>query len=140
VTSRIDLVRRGYDAFNRGDVESALEGLHPEIEWNTYIVPGPGGALYKGHDGVRELWADAQRIFGEFRNVPEEVFEAGDYVIAYVSVEGVGARSGAAVQARIAHLFAFRDDLIATVQSFDDRDACRAAAGLARDQSRSQPK
>ena len=124
------MVRRGYEAFNRGDVEGALEFLHPEIEWHTYIVPGPGGGLYRGHEGVRELWADAQRIFGDFRNVPEEVFEAGEYVIAYVSVEGVGARSGAAVQARIAHLYAFRDGLVAAVRSFDDRDEARRAAGL----------
>jgi len=130
LTDRIDMVRRGYEAFNRGDVEGALEFLHPEIEWHTYIVPGPGGGLYRGHEGVRELWADAQRIFGDFRNVPEEVFEAGEYVIAYVSVEGVGARSGAAVQARIAHLYAFRDGLVAAVRSFDDHDEARRAAGL----------
>jgi uncharacterized protein len=130
VTDRLDLVRRGYEAFNRGDVEAALEFLHPEIEWHTYIVPGPGGGLYRGHDGVRELWADAKRIFGDFRNVPEEVIEVGEHVIAHVSVEGVGARSGAAVQARIAHLYSFRDDLVARVQSFDDHAEARRAAGL----------
>jgi uncharacterized protein len=129
-SERIGIVHRGYEAFNRGDVDAAIEFLHPEIEWHTYIVPGPGGGLYKGHDGVRELWADAQRIFGDFRNVPEEVFEAGEHVIAYVSVEGVGARSGAAVQARIAHLFTFRDDLVANVRSFEDHDDARRAAGL----------
>jgi ketosteroid isomerase-like protein len=131
VTDRLEKVRRGYEAFNRGDVDAALEFLHPDIEWHTYIVPGPGGGLYRGHDGVRELWADAQRIFGDFRNVPEEVFEAGDYVIAYVSVEGVGARSGAAVQARIAHLYTFRDGKIASIRSFEDRDEACRAAGMA---------
>jgi ketosteroid isomerase-like protein len=127
---RIGIVRRGYDAFNRGDVDGALEFLHPDIEWHTYIVPGPGGAVYNGHDGVRELWADAQRIFGDFRNVPEDVFEAGDHVIAHVCVEGVGARSGAAVQAHIAHLYSFKDALIVSVRSFEDHDEARRAAGL----------
>jgi ketosteroid isomerase-like protein len=130
VTDRIDIVRRGYEAFNRGDIEAALAFLHPEIEWNTYIVPGPGGGVYRGHDGVRELWADAKRIFGDFRNVPEEIYEAGEHVIAYVSVEGVGMRSGIAVQARIAHLYSFRDGKIVSVRSFEDRDEARRAAGL----------
>jgi ketosteroid isomerase-like protein len=123
-----DVVRQGYDAFNRGDVEAALEVLHPEIEWHTYIVPGPGGGVYHGHDGVRELWAEARRIFGDFRNVPEEIFDVGDAVIAHVSVEGVGARSGAAVQARIAHLYTFRDGKILTVRSFSDHEEALRAA------------
>jgi ketosteroid isomerase-like protein len=130
VSDRVDYVRRAYEAFNRGDLDTAIDFMHPEIEWHTYIVPGPGGALYRGHDAVRELWADAKRIFGDFRNVPEEVFDAGEHVIAHVSVEGVGARSGAPVQARIAHLYSFRDGKIVSVRSFDDRDEARRAAGL----------
>ena len=73
----VDMVLRGYEAFNRGDIDASLEILHPEIEWHTYIVPGPGGGLYHGHEGVRELWSEAQRIFGGFRNIPERLFEAG---------------------------------------------------------------
>jgi uncharacterized protein len=126
-----DVVRRGYEALNRGDVEAALEFLHPEIEWHTYIVPGPGGGVYRGHDGVRELWAEAKRIFGDFRNVPEEMFDGGDQVVTFVRVEGVGAMSGVAVQARIAHLMTFRGEKIVTVQSFEDRDDALRAAGLA---------
>jgi uncharacterized protein len=124
------MMRRAYDAFNRDDLERSLEAFDPDVEWHTYIVPGPGGGIYRGHDGVRELWAEAHRIFGEFRNVPEEIFEVGGHVVAYISVEGVGARSGAAVQARIAHLYTFRDGKIASVRSFDDRDEARRVAGL----------
>ena len=123
-------MRRGYDAFNRGDVEGALEYFDPEVEWHTYIVPGPGGGVYHGYDGVRELWGEAKRIFGEFRNVPEEIIPVGDCVLSYVCVEGVGARSGAAVQARIAHLFTFRAGRVLTVRSFPDREEARRAAGL----------
>lgn len=130
MTDALETVRRAYEAFNSGDVEAAIEFLHPDIEWHTYIVPGPGGGVYRGHDGARELWGDARRIFGDFRNVPEEVFEVGEQVIAYVSVEGVGARSGAAVQARIAHLYTFRDGQIASIRSFEDRDEARRAAGV----------
>ena len=123
------MVQRGYEAFNSGDIDGALELLHPDIEWHTYIVPGPGGAIYRGHDGVRELWGEARRVFGDFRNVPEEVFEVGEHVVAYICVEGVGTRSGAAVQARIAHLYTFRDGQISSVRSFSDRSEALRAAG-----------
>ena len=128
--ARVELTRRNYERFNAGDLDAALEGLDPGIEWHTYIVPGPGGAVYRGHAGVRELWAEAKRIFGDFRNVPEEIFDAGDKVVAFVRVEGVGAMSGAAVQARIAHVMTFREDKVVKVQSFEDRDEALRAAGL----------
>lgn len=123
-------VLRGYEAFNRGDIEASLDVLHPEIEWHTYIVPGPGGGTYHGHDGVRELWADARRIFGEFKNVPEQVFDAGDRVVAFVRVEGVGRESGVAVTARIAHVYSFRDGMVCCVESFEDRDEALRVAGI----------
>ncbi|MGH2979679.1 MAG: nuclear transport factor 2 family protein [Solirubrobacterales bacterium] len=130
VRDRIEVVYRGYDAFNRGDIEGSLTGLHPDIEWHTYIVPGPGGGVYHGHDGVRELWSDAERVFGGFKNVPERLFEAGDQVVAFVRVEGVGTQSGIPVQARIAHVLTLRDDRVIRVESFEDRDEALRVAGL----------
>src|SRR3546814_2733720 len=62
--TRKEIVSRAYATFNAGDVEGSLAFLHPEIEWNTYIVPGPGGGVYHGHDGVRELWSDAKKENG----------------------------------------------------------------------------
>ena len=133
--SQKEIVMRGYEAFNRGDIEASLEILHPEIEWHTYIVPGPGGGTYHGHDGVRELWADARRIFGEFKNVPEQVFDAGDRVVAFVRVEGVGRESGVAVTARIAHVYSFRDGTVSCVESFEDRDEALRVAGMEPEQA-----
>jgi ketosteroid isomerase-like protein len=128
----IAVVRRGYEAFNRGDIDTAVVEFDPDVEWHTYIVPGPGGGVYRGHDGVRELWSDAKKIFGGFRNEAEEIFDAGDQVVAFVRVEGVGAKSGVAVHARIAHLYTFRGGKVLRVESFEDRDAALRAAGISR--------
>jgi ketosteroid isomerase-like protein len=127
---RVDMVRRSYESFNANDIDAALAMFDPDIEWHTYIVPGPGGGVYTGHAGVRELWSEAKKIFGDFRNVPEQMFDAGDQVVAFVRVEGVGAMSGAAVQARIAHVITFRGNKVVKVQSYEDRDEALRAAGL----------
>jgi ketosteroid isomerase-like protein len=42
----------------------------------------------------------------------------------------VGTQSGVAVEARIAHLYSFRDDLISRVESFEDRDEVLRVVGL----------
>jgi ketosteroid isomerase-like protein len=132
--TKSEIVMAGYEAFNRGDIDGSVDILHPEIEWHTYIVPGPGGGTYHGHDGVRELWADARRIFGEFKNIPEQLFEGDERVVAFVRVEGVGRESGIPVTARIAHVYSFRDGLVCCVESFEDRDEALRAAGIEADQ------
>jgi ketosteroid isomerase-like protein len=128
----VDAIRRSYEAFNRGDLDEALEVMHREIEWQTYIVPGPGGGTYHGHDGVRQLWSDARGVFGEFRNEPERFFEAPpDRVVAFIRVCGVGKESGVPVEARIAHLITMKEGMAVRVQSFEDRDEALRVVGLA---------
>jgi ketosteroid isomerase-like protein len=124
------IVLRGYEAFNRGDIEGALGELHPEITWHTYLVPGPGGGTYRGHDGVRELWSDARNIFGDFRNEPERVIAVGDRALAFVRVCGRGKESGIEVEAKIAHVYTFREGKVATVESYEDREEAMRAVGV----------
>ncbi len=119
---KLALALRGYDAFNRGDVEGALATFDPEIVWHTYLVPGPGGGTYHGHDGVRELWNDARNIFGDFRNEPERLISAGDRVLAFVRICGWGKESGVAVEAKIAHVLTVQGEKVVRVESFEDRN------------------
>jgi ketosteroid isomerase-like protein len=122
---------RSYEAFNRGDLEQAISAFDPEVVWHTWIVPGPGGASYKGHEGVRELWSDARNVFGDFRNVPERIVAAGDKIVAFISVRGRGKESGVEVEGRIAHVHTFRGSKVTKVESYEDRDEALRAAGLA---------
>ena len=127
-SGNIELVLRGYELFNAGDEDRLLELFHPEVEWSTYLVPGPGGATYCGREGVRELWRDVRAVFRPFRNEPEQLFEFGDRVVAYVRFWGRGRESGVEVDASLAHVMTVRDGLIARVQTYEDREeAVRAA-------------
>ncbi len=121
---------RGYEAFNRGDIEGALADIDPDIVWHTYIVPGPGGGTYRGHEGVQELWRDARNIFGEFRNEPERLISAGDKVVAFVRVCGRGKESGVEVEAKIAHVHTLRDGKVVRTESFEDRDEALRVGGI----------
>jgi uncharacterized protein len=123
-------VLRGYESFNDGDIESALADLDPGIVWHTYLVPGPGGGTYRGHDGVRELWADVRNVLVDFRNIPERVIAAGDLAVSFVRFCGRGRESGVEVEARIAHVFTFRGGKVARVESIEDREKALLAAGL----------
>jgi ketosteroid isomerase-like protein len=122
---------RSYQAFNRGELEEALAAFDPEIVWHTYLVPGPGGGTYRGHDGVRELWADARNIFGDFRNEPERLISVDDRVVVMVRIRGWGKESGVEVEAKIAHVHTFRDGKVLRVESYEDRDEALELVGVA---------
>jgi ketosteroid isomerase-like protein len=124
------LALRSYQAFNKGELDEALAVFDPEIVWHTYLVPGPGGGTYHGHDGVRELWSDARNIFGDFRNEPERLVASGDRVVALVRVCGWGKESGVEVEAKIAHVHTFRDGKVARVESYEDREEALELLGI----------
>jgi ketosteroid isomerase-like protein len=61
----LEIVRGCFEAFNRGDIEAALDAMDPEIQW---VGEDWGSrALYHGHAGVRDLHALLQEAFDEIR-------------------------------------------------------------------------
>jgi ketosteroid isomerase-like protein len=88
-----ELARRGYEAFNRGDIEGFLEFIHPDVELDEgQDLPDRG--IYQKHEGFLanvRAWSD---VFDELRFEPEELIEVGDRLLVLVRVTG---RRGGAV-------------------------------------------
>ena len=129
MSDNIELLKRGYEAFNRGDLDTAFELLDPEIEWvNDERVPFAG--TYRGHDELRALFRDQQEVFGEITMEPIEVFETGDQVVAFVRQRARGQASGAAVEITVGHLWTIRNGRAVRWQGFPEREKALEAAGL----------
>ena len=59
----VALVRRGYEAFNRGDLDDMFAEAAPAFEYlATGVIPGAGG-VYHGPDEFRRF---LERWWGEF--------------------------------------------------------------------------
>ena len=54
----VDL-RAAYAAFNRGDMDAAVEPLDAQIEWSE-PAEFPGGGTYHGRDGARQYLAQSR--------------------------------------------------------------------------------
>jgi ketosteroid isomerase-like protein len=51
----VEIVRRGYEAVNRGDIDGVAGLLAPHFEYvASGLVPGVGG-VYRGAEGLRGL-------------------------------------------------------------------------------------
>jgi uncharacterized protein len=129
------VVLNGYEHFNRGDVGWMCERMTPEIVWDD-SKDVPGGKTYSGLEEVRSYLESFQRIWEEARFEPERIEGRGDWVLVLTRFVARGRKSGADVDARLAHLYELRDGKGTRVFTYFDleqaeRDFEAAAAGAA---------
>ena len=89
----VETARVAYEAINRGDIDAALEVVHPEIEWHMSHRFGPG-LVFHGHDGVREVLALFDKTLDGFQVEAKEFLDAGDKVMVRVCITGRERTSG----------------------------------------------
>lgn len=104
----VEAVRRGYEAWNRGDVGAVLELVHPDIEWRPGADALEAGEN-RGRDGFRGFLESWLESFEDLSIVPEELLVEGDCVVAMVHQRGRGRGSGVEIDVRTAHVWRIRD-------------------------------
>jgi ketosteroid isomerase-like protein len=125
----VEIVRAAFDAYFRGDMESALRLVDPEIVV-TQRSETPDAMTRHGHAGVMgaiaawpELWDDYELEFVQF-------VDAGDHVVARTHQRGRGKGSGVEVEAEIWFVFGFRNGKIAEWRMFGAEREALEAVGL----------
>ncbi len=73
----VDLVRRGYEAYQSDGIEGIMAILDPAVEWRN-PPDSPIAGVFHGHDGVREWQRLADESFDEMDFWPRELIEAPD--------------------------------------------------------------
>ena len=87
----VELIRRAYEAYSRGDVATMLEFIDPDLEW-TYLDPGVEDPEPQVCNGRHELETALQR-HGELglKAELEEVAGSGEWVMVVVRTPGIDA-------------------------------------------------
>lgn len=105
VEAEVSTVRAIYDAFARRDVEAAL--VH--VADDCYVdLPGTAElvgrtAPYRGPEGVRQYFADAEQVWDELTLYADDIRAAAGGVAVFGHVEGVHA--GQRVRRRVLWLW-----------------------------------
>jgi ketosteroid isomerase-like protein len=122
----VDLVRRGYQALNSGDIDGVLSLVDPDIEWIGYTHLPESGNL-RGRDEVREWLERFLDAWEEMDVQIVEVVEADDKVAVLVRLSGRGKGSGVEVEGGVdAHVWTIRDgSVVAVTLHQGTRDALR---------------
>src|SRR6478736_8650904 len=123
----IEALRRTYEAFNRGDFDTAVQLAHPDVE----MVPVGGQASLRGAAAVR-TWMEPD-AFEEQRIEPLDFRVEGSKVLARQHTQARGVGSGINLEQEIWTVYTFDDDLLVTrVEAFLPHEESEAleAAGL----------
>jgi hypothetical protein len=117
----VDLVKRSYDAFERGDMDGVLGDMDADIEWQQ--AQGlPHGGTYHGLDAVRRNIFDplAEQWWDEFSAVPAEFLEAGGEVVVLGRYRGVAKRTGKQLDVPFVHVWTVRGEKAVRFRQFLD--------------------
>jgi ketosteroid isomerase-like protein len=126
----VEAFKRGLEAGNRGDVDTLLEELDPEVEWHSALHALLGGKerVFRGHEGVREMIGDLNEAFDEFQVEVSEIRDLGDRLVAIGRTRARGKASGVETETPYALVTEIRDGRTVSVRGYlDHREALDAA-------------
>lgn len=124
-TANVELVRRFFDTYRRGDHEGSLACLDPEV---VYEVTQEAPA--RGRGAVRAIWERWESAFGELETIPEEFIDAGEHVVVAVRYSARGRGSGAEIDQRSYDVCTVRDGFVVRKREFAERADALRAVGL----------
>ena len=123
------MVRAGYEAFNRGDMEGAMAMLHPDIVWWP-AADEPFTDPYRGHDGYRRLVAGIREAVPDLQIEVEELFVAGGQVVVCLRFWATGRDSGVPVEIRETHVARLCDGKVIELREYREKDVALEEVGL----------
>ncbi len=125
----VELVRRGFEAWETGDLAGLLALLDPDLVTRR-LAPMPDPGTWSGPQGLLDVAAEWMETFAEFTMTGEEFIDGGDIVVVRVAQGGRGADSGVPVTATFWFVYALRDRKIVSLDMYGSRAQAVEAAGL----------
>ncbi len=127
----VEIVRRGIEAYNRGDLDGMLADWAPDavLDWSN--SRGLDARVFRGHNEIRVFM---QRLIGSFENARIELVdhpvEIDDGLVIAENVTYFGGRDGIEVQARSAWLATIRNGKQTSLTLYQTKQEALEAAGL----------
>ena len=130
----VTAMRRLYDAFNKGDLDTIEAGYHPKIEWNEaenfiYADRNP----YQGFPAIRDgVFNRAVNDFDGFRLEVDQLLDAGDKVVATGRYRGTCKATGKELSNQFAHIMTLDEGgKVTNFQQYADTLHAAEVTGLA---------
>jgi ketosteroid isomerase-like protein len=124
----LEIVQRGFDAFNEKGVEGIIPLLDPDFEATTPPNLASEPDTYRGPDGIRRWFDSFDEVMEEIRWEPHGFREAGDRVVVEFTLRAKGKTTGLDFGQDAVMLWELRDGKAIRLDLFEDLDEALAAA------------
>jgi len=127
----VEIVRRIYDAVDRGDAATVLELYDPDIQWDFARSPFRNlfkHDLYRGRDGLRSFIRERyEEAWESIEDELEELIDADEHVVSIITSRGRGRASGVEVEKTHAGVWTMRGGKVSRVEWMSRGEALEAA-------------
>lgn len=125
----LEIVQRGFEAFNAGGVEGIIPFVHPEFEATTPPNLASEPDTYRGYDGIRRWFDSFYEVMDEIRWDAHSFQEAGEMVIVVFTLRARGKTTGLDFGQDAVMLWELRDGKAIRLELFATLGEAQAAAG-----------
>jgi ketosteroid isomerase-like protein len=127
----VEVVRRSWDALNRGGLDAIAEFWHPDIEWRAAEGEVDDVGVFNGREAMRRYYGDWLDTFDEWQaEVEEVVFEDDERVVAVIHTSARGRASGVRAEGHYAIVYTVREGQIVRGREYGSPEQALEAVGL----------
>ena len=132
MASNADNLKRGFEAFSKGDLDAAAETWADDIRWDgTNDERMPLGGRIEGKDALKQALAGLGETWERFSAVPDEFHDSDDTVIVLGHGEGKAKETGKELKWPFVQVWRFKEGKATEVLALADTFEVAKALGLA---------
>src|SRR5436309_8165337 len=125
----IEVLRRSFDALERGDLAGVLDSLSENVELRQ-PPEFPGAETAHGHEGYLKARAELEEAARDIRYEAQELIDAGNQAIAVVRFKGHARYTDLPIDVLVYWVYTFRGGKVVQMDVYLDREKALDAAGL----------
>ena len=127
----VEVVKRGVEAFRRGQIDAFLEELSEDVVFDYSNVRGPYRGVYVGREGAREILEAFRGAWESITPLSTEYIEVGDKIVLALRARFRGQGSGIEVEGGgMGAVVTLRNGSIVRYQQCQNKAEALEAAGL----------
>jgi ketosteroid isomerase-like protein len=127
-SDNLEIVQRGFEAFNESGVEGIIPFVDPEFEATTPPNLASEPDTYRGHAGIRRWFDSFYEVMDHIRWDASSFQQVGDRVVVEFTLRARGKTTGLEFGQNAVMVWTLRDGKAIRVELFETLDEALAAA------------
>jgi ketosteroid isomerase-like protein len=120
-------MKRAFDAFSMGDLETAFGFIDPDFEIHDRVIGSPSE---RGPDALIANAGAVREAVGDVSWEPREIVDVGDRVLVRVHVTGTGQHTSLPIDGDVGHIYTVKEGKAVRLDIFRTWEEALEVAGL----------